>query len=145
MQRLGVDEETLTNVYQEIQPSQLTVNQEVTEENRHGQGSDRLAWFWRINNGGNTHEDPWMDEFYRVNWLKAKARWQRWEEELSLVQHEMGWTVGWFQQKKDEWHRRYHQAKKAGHQEYAQRQVLLWEKFELDAQNAFNGKMIIVD
>ncbi|KAG1778007.1 hypothetical protein EV702DRAFT_968763, partial [Suillus placidus] len=45
MQMLGVDKETLTNVYQEIQPSQLTVNQEVTEENRHGQGSDRLAWF----------------------------------------------------------------------------------------------------
>jgi hypothetical protein len=62
MQRLGVDEETLTNVYQEIQPNQLTVNQEVTEENRHGQGSDRLAWFWRFNNCGNTHEDPWMDE-----------------------------------------------------------------------------------
>ncbi|KAG1883649.1 hypothetical protein F4604DRAFT_1677400 [Suillus subluteus] len=92
MQRLEVDEETLTNVYQEIQPNQLTVNQEVTEENRHGQGSDRLAWFWRLNSGGNTHKDPWMDKFYRVNWLKAKARWQRWEEELSLVQHEMGWT-----------------------------------------------------
>ncbi|KAG0696999.1 hypothetical protein DFH29DRAFT_1024097, partial [Suillus ampliporus] len=50
MQKLGVDEETLTSVYQEIQPSQ-------------------------------------------VNWLKAKARWQRWEEELSLVRHEMGWTT----------------------------------------------------
>ncbi|KAG1734185.1 hypothetical protein EDD22DRAFT_787942, partial [Suillus occidentalis] len=90
MQRLGVDKETLTNVYQEIQPNQLTMNKEVMEDNRHRQGSDRLAWFWRFNNGGNSCEDPWIDEFYRVNWLKAKARWQRWEEELSLIQHEIG-------------------------------------------------------
>ncbi|KAG1765578.1 hypothetical protein EDD22DRAFT_845369 [Suillus occidentalis] len=144
MQRLGVDEETLTNVYQEIQPNQLTVNKEVIEENRHGQGSDRLAWFWRFNNGGNSCEDPWMDGFYTVNWLKAKARWQRWEEELSFVQHEMGWIVSWFQHKKDEWHRRYQQATKPGHQAYAWQQVLLWEKFELDAQNAFKDNMIII-
>ncbi|KAG2091658.1 uncharacterized protein F5147DRAFT_586160, partial [Suillus discolor] len=103
LQRLGVDEDTLKNVYQEIQPSQLNVNKEVTEENRYGQGSDRLAWFWRVNNGHDSPEDVWMDEFYRLNWLKAKARWQRWEEELSLVQHEMGWTVGWFRYKKEEW------------------------------------------
>ncbi|KAG1738158.1 uncharacterized protein EDB91DRAFT_1054793 [Suillus paluster] len=113
MWRLGVDEATLKDVYQEIQPSQLTVDKKVTEENRYGQGSDRLAWFWRFNNVSDTHEDRWMDEckwyliFHMVNWLQAKARWQRWEEELSLVQHEMGWTVSWFRQKKDEWDRRY--------------------------------------
>jgi hypothetical protein len=38
---------------------------------------------------------------YRVNWLKAKARWNRWEEELSLVQHEMGWTIGWFKHQEE--------------------------------------------
>jgi hypothetical protein len=62
MQRLGADEDTLKNVYQEIQPSQLSVDREVTEENRYGQGSDRLAWFWRVNNGHDSHEDAWMDE-----------------------------------------------------------------------------------
>ncbi|KAG1827507.1 uncharacterized protein BJ212DRAFT_1257730, partial [Suillus subaureus] len=103
MQRLGVDEDTLQNVYQDIQPSQLSVDQEITEENRYGQGSDRLAWFWRVNNNHDPDKDVCIDEFYRVNWLKAKARWQRWEEELSLVQHEMGWTVGWFRYKKAEW------------------------------------------
>jgi len=62
MQRLGADEDTLENVYQEIQPSQLSVDREVTEENRYGQGSDRLAWFWRVNNGHDSHEGAWMDE-----------------------------------------------------------------------------------
>ncbi|KAG2138967.1 hypothetical protein DEU56DRAFT_755685 [Suillus clintonianus] len=51
MQRLGADEDTLKNVYQEIQLSQLSVDREVTEENRYEQGSDRLAWFRRVNNG----------------------------------------------------------------------------------------------
>lgn len=62
MQRLGADEDTLKNVYQEIQPNQLSVDREVTEENRYGQGSDRLAWFWRVNSGRNSDEDAWMDE-----------------------------------------------------------------------------------
>ncbi|KAG2130738.1 hypothetical protein DEU56DRAFT_757809 [Suillus clintonianus] len=114
MQRLGADEDTLRTIYQDIQPHQLSVDKEVTEENRYGQGSDRLAWFWLVNNGHDSQEDVWMDEFYRVNWLKAKARWQRWEEELRLVQHEMGWTV------------------------------LLWGRFALDAENSFKDKMIVV-
>ncbi|KAG2063992.1 hypothetical protein BDR04DRAFT_1036483, partial [Suillus decipiens] len=82
---------------------------------------------------------------YRVNLLKAKARWQRWEEEeLSLVQHEMGWTVGWFKYKKVEWEQRYQQATKHGHQTYAQWQVILWEKFLQDAKNAFKDKIVVV-
>ncbi|KAG1826698.1 hypothetical protein EV424DRAFT_1319447, partial [Suillus variegatus] len=68
-----------------------------------GQGSDKLAWFWRVNNRKQDQTDTWMDEFYRVNWLKAKARWNRWEEELSLVQHEMGWTVSWFKYQEEKW------------------------------------------
>ncbi|KAG1901611.1 uncharacterized protein F5891DRAFT_979428 [Suillus fuscotomentosus] len=95
MIRLGVDENILRNIYQEIEPNQLGVEKEVTEENRYGQASHRLAWFWNVNNVLDSQQDPWMDELlvYRVHWLKAKARWQRWEEELSLVQHEMGWTL----------------------------------------------------
>ncbi|KAG2116427.1 uncharacterized protein F5147DRAFT_531540, partial [Suillus discolor] len=137
IQRLGADEDTLTTIYQDIQLHQLSVDKEVTEENRYGQGSDRLAWFWRVNNGHDLKEDVWMDEFYRVNWLKAKARWQRWEEELRLVQHKMGWTVSWFKYRMGEWDQRYQQATKPGHQAYAHRQVLLWGRFALDAENSF--------
>ncbi|KAG1844776.1 hypothetical protein F4604DRAFT_1937331 [Suillus subluteus] len=84
MECLGMEEATLGSIYREIMPSELSIDKEVTEENRFGQGSDRLAWFWRVNNANEGQEDAWMDEFYRVNWLKAKARWSRWEEELSL-------------------------------------------------------------
>ncbi|KAI5998461.1 hypothetical protein EDC04DRAFT_2584920, partial [Pisolithus marmoratus] len=34
--------------YQEIQPEDLAVSKEVTEENRFGQGTSKLAWFWMM-------------------------------------------------------------------------------------------------
>ncbi|KAG2108111.1 hypothetical protein BD769DRAFT_1366002, partial [Suillus cothurnatus] len=62
MERLGMDQESLETVYQEILAEQLSIDQEVTEENRFGQGSDKLAWFWRVNNGKQDQTDTWMDE-----------------------------------------------------------------------------------
>ncbi|KAG2737183.1 hypothetical protein P692DRAFT_201666129, partial [Suillus brevipes Sb2] len=137
MERLGVDEDTLARIYQEILPEQLSVDKEVTEENRFGQGSDRLAWFWRVNDAHESQQDAWMNEFYRVSWLKAKARWRRWEEELSLTRHEMGWTVSWFNYQQEEWRRRWDEAIKPGHQAYAYKQVLLWKMFREDAEEKF--------
>ncbi|KAG2111109.1 hypothetical protein DEU56DRAFT_762242 [Suillus clintonianus] len=144
MERLGMDRESLETVYQEILAEQLSIDKEVTEENRFGQGSDKLAWFWRVNNGKQDQTDTWMDEFYRVNWLKAKARWNRWEEELSLVQHEMGWTVSWFKYQEEKWQLRWHQATKPGHQPYAHKQVLVWKAFTAEAEEKFKDKLLIM-
>lgn len=62
MQRLGIDQDILRKSYQEILPDQLSVNKEVTEENRFGQGSDSLAWFWRLNASSDGQLGTWMDE-----------------------------------------------------------------------------------
>ncbi|KAG1797526.1 hypothetical protein EV424DRAFT_1333400, partial [Suillus variegatus] len=78
---------------------------------------------------------------YRVNWLKAKARWSRWEEELNLTKHKMRWTINWFNHQKGEWSRRSMEAMKPGHQAYAYRQVLLWTMFAEDAENRFKDHM----
>ncbi|KAI6097069.1 hypothetical protein F5141DRAFT_1011533, partial [Pisolithus sp. B1] len=80
--------------YQEILPEDLAVSKEVTEENRFGQGSSTLAWFWMM--GGehsqlNVQGGGLMEEC-KINWLKARARRDRWKEEVSLVRHEMLWT-----------------------------------------------------
>jgi hypothetical protein len=34
--------------FQLIKPDELGVSKDITEENRFGQGSDILPWFWRI-------------------------------------------------------------------------------------------------
>ncbi|KAI6096194.1 hypothetical protein F5141DRAFT_1206012 [Pisolithus sp. B1] len=73
--------------YQEILPNDLAVSKEVTEENRFGQGTSKLAWVWMMEGeqsqlslqGGGL-----MEEFYRINWLKARATRDRWKEEVSL-------------------------------------------------------------
>jgi hypothetical protein len=79
-----------------------------------------------------------------VNWLKAKARWNRWEKELSLVQHEMGWTLSWFKYQGEKWQLRWHQATKPGHQPYAHKQVLVWKAFAAEAEEKFKDKLLIM-
>ena len=40
---------------------------------------------------------------YRVSWLRAKARRDRWEEECDLLEAEMGWTLNYFKFQQDRW------------------------------------------
>ena len=43
---------------------------------------------------------------YRVNWLRAKARLDRCEEEVQLLHSEMEWTKRFFCHAKERWIRR---------------------------------------
>jgi hypothetical protein len=69
---------------------------------------------------------------YRVNWLRAKARVDRWQEELILVKHEMQWTVLWFENQANLWRERSERVDgifPTGHQAYAKKQQKLWTSF----------------
>lgn len=82
---------------------------------------------------------------YRVNWLRAKARHDRWDEELKLVKNEMGWVVRWFQHQKHVWEGRVEKSRmnvQKGHEIYACKQVDLWNQFERRARRQFQGKMV---
>lgn len=161
MQRLGADLDTLA-LYQPLRAQDLGVSKEITEENRHGQGSDALTWFWRINNAEDSQKNEWMDEcefschifveikslfpifqVYRVNWLKAKARYDRWNEELTLVQHEMFWTVSWFRTQEARWRARADESTKDGHKAYAEKQASMWAEFSAEGLKNFQGKIIV--
>ncbi|KAG0695623.1 hypothetical protein DFH29DRAFT_879915 [Suillus ampliporus] len=142
MLHLGADSDTVA-VYQPLKPQDLVVSKEVTEENRHGQGSDRLAWFWRINNAEDSQKNEWMNEFYRVNWVKAKARYDHWSEELKLVQHEMFWTISWFQTQEVRWRVRADESIKNGNRAYAERQASMWAEFSAQGLKNFKGKLLI--
>ncbi|KAJ7719074.1 hypothetical protein B0H14DRAFT_3629631, partial [Mycena olivaceomarginata] len=81
--------------WQPITKQDLAMSGDLTEANRVGQRSSTLAWFWRLEDGaaiGEIDESGEMGEFYRVNWLRAKARVARWAEEKNIVAHEMQWT-----------------------------------------------------
>lgn len=39
----------------------------------------------------------------RVHWLRARAQYHRWNEELLLIGHEMVWTVRYYLYKSNRW------------------------------------------
>jgi hypothetical protein len=82
---------------------------------------------------------------YRVNWLRAKARFDRWSEELITVGHEMTWTVAWFEHQKGEWLKRTRKGEvenNPGKRAYAEKQIAMWEMFVAEAKHGFASNMI---
>jgi hypothetical protein len=75
----------------------------------------------------------------RVNWLRAKARHQRWDEEITLIKNEMIWTILWFRNQVKNWKERSSASrwKSQGHQVYAAKQVWMWGRFLDNACQAF--------
>ncbi|KAI6018871.1 hypothetical protein EDC04DRAFT_2607677 [Pisolithus marmoratus] len=129
--------------YQEIQPEDLAVSKEVTEENKFGQGTSKLAWFWMMDGDErqlNVEAGGLMAEFYQINWLKARARRDRWKEEVLLVRHEMLWTSLWFKHHKNIWEKRALQSTKPGKEAYANKQIGLWSDFDKKARLMFQGQ-----
>ena len=72
-----------------------------------------------------------------MNWLRAKARLTRWDEELRLVPHEMDWTVNWLKRKVTEWTELAGRAKESHMVAYAEQQAGDWEYLTLQAETSF--------
>lgn len=158
--------EELDPHYQEITRGDLKMPGDITEENRTGQRSDSLAWFWRLaadvnkSEGSHLEGTSQMQEcvyhldilaytssnsflVYRVNWLRASARFQRWHEEVVLLKHEMVWTVNYFKKQKEIWKLRWQHVdiaglEGAGLQSYAAKQAAMWDSLASQAKEIFN-------
>jgi hypothetical protein len=144
-------------IYQKLDEKDLAIVKDITKAKRFGQGSDSLAWFWRIGPSQDAMTGEWMEEcesnllfvfylftliylVYRVNWLRAKARVDRWVEELVLVKHEMQWTIRWFQYQANLWRERSEREEGSlpiGHKAYAKKQRKLWNEFERKSSERF--------
>ena len=81
------------------------------------------------------------NEVYRVNFLRAKARHDRWDEELQLVRREMHWSIRYFVHQRQVWAGRAEVSTKEGHRAYAYKQAAMWENFECEGEVQFAGKM----
>jgi hypothetical protein len=83
-----------------------------------------------------------LNSVNRVNWFRAKARYQRWKEEVLILEHEMVWTELWFgyqKQKWEDWMKTSGSEAKAGHYAYAAKQVGIWSQFVEAARKEFGG------
>ena len=78
---------------------------------------------------------------YRVSWLRARARYLRWEEEVRLVKLEMQWTVNWFRSCEASWKERLQELEDEERDDglkcYCYKQMGLWRIFGDDAEIRF--------
>ncbi|KAG1733409.1 uncharacterized protein EDB91DRAFT_1084462 [Suillus paluster] len=110
------------------------------DPNARGQRNSMLAWFWSMDVEGDSDSSDWLNEFYQVHWLRAKALRDRWEEEMLLVQHEMNWTYNFFLHKAEQWillATISKAADKVGHLAYAARQCKMYQRLYEDSRDAF--------
>ncbi|KAG1853045.1 hypothetical protein F4604DRAFT_1933503 [Suillus subluteus] len=88
---------------QPLEKADLNATTVVADPNARSQRNSTLAWFWSIDVQGDSTSNDWMNEFYRVHWLRTLALRDRWAEELLLVGQEMIWTVDFFLHKSQRW------------------------------------------
>ncbi|KAG1717219.1 hypothetical protein EDB19DRAFT_1840719 [Suillus lakei] len=118
----------------------LKVSTTVANPNARGQRNSMLAWFWSMDVEGDSDSSDWLNEFYWVHWLHAKALRDHWEEEMLLVQHEMNWTCNFFLHKAEQWIRLASISKaanKVGHLAYAVWQRKMYQRLYVDSWDAF--------
>jgi hypothetical protein len=83
---------------------------------------------------------------YRVNWLRAKARSDRWAEELKIVKKEMEWTMNWLERQVMEWQKRGNKSGEEGlrgHKCYAEKQQVMWSTMLEQAAREFRTRIVV--
>ncbi len=72
----------------------------------------------------------------RVQWLRSKARYERWDEEYRLARAEMTWIPRGYQYRGNIWRQRSN-GLSGGHDAYAARQGALWDSMAIHAYERF--------
>ncbi len=72
----------------------------------------------------------------RVQWLRSKARHERWHDEHLLARAEMTWIPRGYRHRADTWMQRMN-GLSPGHDAFAARQVAMWESLAGDAYERF--------
>jgi hypothetical protein len=78
----------------------------------------------------------------RVMWLRAKARHERWKEEVMIVENEMTGIKLWFEHQIQVWEDRKQRSTSSGHRVFAAKQVWVWMTFLSDASKFFTEAVL---
>ncbi|TFK59885.1 hypothetical protein BDN72DRAFT_736269, partial [Pluteus cervinus] len=76
----------------------------------------------------------------RLSWLKARAQYYRWVEELSILSGEMEWIVRYFHHEFKRWDTLLQGARskgEIGHAAFAAKQKAMWREFGTKAEDEF--------
>ncbi|KAH8111697.1 hypothetical protein DFH11DRAFT_1512691 [Phellopilus nigrolimitatus] len=104
-----------------------------SKRNQRSEGRREISWIWtrmRSDEGG----DAEIDAGIRVEWAKAQARAERWQEEITLIVEEMRRTLAYCDWKAAWWREQATvrivsevPALASGLQAYAEKQAVTWE------------------
>ncbi|KAF6741412.1 hypothetical protein DFP72DRAFT_757635, partial [Ephemerocybe angulata] len=124
LDRLGCLEQ-----HPEFQPLTRSHTKAVTtiyDPNMPDQKNDEPSWIWTVVLGVDTTSDSYVEEVYRVNWIRAKSRRDRWAEELVMIGAEMDWFTRWHMHRANEAAEWAELGLGDGHTAYALRQADMW-------------------
>ncbi|KAH6877020.1 hypothetical protein BKA70DRAFT_1239545 [Coprinopsis sp. MPI-PUGE-AT-0042] len=152
--------------YRLIVGADLAVSTAIAEPNASGQSTESLSWIWsvrllgmepvdqgrgddagptgEVNDLLSTHLPPpqrskHLNEIYRVNWMRAREKAARWDEEYAFLWHEMTWVPTFFESRSSAWTEltsRQHSLG-LGHDAYAFKQAALWKSLATYARSTF--------
>ncbi|KAH9029446.1 hypothetical protein EDB84DRAFT_1562807 [Lactarius hengduanensis] len=133
---------SLLDRYKVLRRQDLSVETSVIAPHVRGQRNKSLPWFWTMDIRRDADIGEWMEDFYRVHWLRAKAQKMRWIEELQCLQVEMESAVRFFKHQEQSW-----QAKQEliepqsqpGHAAWAARQSAMWSSMAIQAGSKFTA------
>lgn len=146
--------DVLLEMYKELTNADMNSSTAVQEPNKRGQRDVELSWIWKTPGIFTGDEDTFLTEreliiplcsifllpivtVLRVNWIRAKSRRDRWNEELSVTKHEMVWVMLWYQNRAALWKGRAKAAVQPELAPYAHRQSDNWETMKEVAHTIF--------
>ncbi|PCH42722.1 hypothetical protein WOLCODRAFT_30855, partial [Wolfiporia cocos MD-104 SS10] len=112
--------------YKVLKPQDLKAITHIMDNTVQGMRNQPMSWIWAVDVAGDTSQSDWLAELQRVNWLRTKARNDRWKEEHAIVLAEMNWTVRYFEKRARDWQEIADGTAQRGAEAYALRQQAMW-------------------
>ncbi|KAH6906278.1 hypothetical protein BKA70DRAFT_1497792 [Coprinopsis sp. MPI-PUGE-AT-0042] len=137
LSRLGADP-ALMSYFKPISKEDTKAITAIYKPNARGERNKKVSWIWSMAEQGHEVNSQYLAEVYRVNWVRAKCRMERWKEEHHLLRSEMEWILNFFAYKSDQckaWGLM--NRKKTGYIAYARRQEEMWRLLGVQAEIMF--------
>ncbi|KAG8707563.1 hypothetical protein FRC08_000418 [Ceratobasidium sp. 394] len=109
------------------------------EDRSTGEGHRQLPWFWAIRSmtvGEFDESSNEADAALMVEWFRGKARYERWEEEVKILEREMASVLFSFNAEIQRWTNRATTLEASfnqGYQSFCQQQASMWRIMHADA------------
>lgn len=132
----------------------------VYNPNKADERNKGLSWIWNMNVAGDSDNSQYLEDgesdqslnvkpleshhcdlaVYRASWIRARSRYDRWKEELLLVEAEMDWYVR-FMEYRQNWAMQWTElGLGGGYDAYAFQQADMWRRLAQRARKQFLDK-----